>query len=138
MITAIMDDELELFSTVQISVKERVRLLIPIFDWQQMKDCIESRFEGEGQQELLTELAFKGQFLSARQDDFHTFVEDVATRLGGPRGRRLWFRLARYRISIGDLAGAKAVQEKLEPSHLGKHEVEWLQKRIEELESETE
>ena len=137
-ITAIMDDELELFSTVQISVKERVRLLIPIFDWQQMKDCIESRFEGEGQQELLTELAFKGQFLSARQDDFHTFVEDVATRLGGPRGRRLWFRLARYRISIGDLAGAKAVQEKLEPSHLGKHEVEWLQKRIEELESETE
>jgi len=137
-ITAIMNDELELFSTVQISAKERVRLLIPVFDWKQMKDCIESHFEGEEQQELLTELAFEGQFLSAGQDDFYTFMEDVVPRLGGPRGSKLWLKLASYRISIGDLVGAKAAQEKLVPSHLKEHEVKRLQRGIDQLESETE
>jgi hypothetical protein len=135
MVRAVMDDETGLFATAEISAAERARLLIGIFDWREIKEQIESRFEGKEKRDLLTELALGGQVGRASGDQFLDFTGNLAAQIPSDRAEasRLWLKVASGRAAAGDLDGARDAREKIQPAHLKEYELSNLNYQIERL-----
>lgn len=134
-LTAVMDDDSGLFLAANISTEERVRLMMKTFDWQPVKSCIETRFEGELEIALLTELALDGYPTSDSQDDFKAFIENLAPRVtpGSQAASNLWLKVAQRRLLVDDLEGGKAARVKINTAHLKDYEVSRLDRQIDGL-----
>ena len=135
-LAAIVKDELEVFSVAQVSIEKRMSWVLEGFDWRQVKSSIEESCEGEVEERLLIELALKGKAPEVSQGDFLTFLERVAP-LAIPESRegsQLWFKLAEGHISAGNLAGAKAANEKIDPEYFEDYEIKRLRDQLGRLE----
>ena len=135
LLKTVMEDDLGLFSAVHISAEERARLMLKIIEWQQMKTCIENRFEGEVKMGLLTKLALEGQSLAASQDDFEAFIGLIATQItpASVDRSKLWLKVTYHRISQGDLEGAKSARDQINPAHLKDHELRGMTYSLDRL-----
>ena len=140
LLATIVEDELELFAAAEISIEDRLKLVLEAFDWQQLESCVEENTEGEAEKRLLTELALKGRPSASSRDDFLTFLESIASQNSPESQERsqLYFKAAMFQISHRNLQGAKEAIEKINAIHFEDYEIKRLQDQLRELEEAAE